>query len=282
MMKILGTKLKEIRKSKGLSQAELAVGICTQATISLIEKKGQVPSTKILLSICQRLDVPMTMVIANETDEVHELLEKAQQLLFDGDFEQCDTVVQMMSVHDLVSTDDYKRYYYYQGQLKLLANQKPDDALFFFNRALNQYIVSPNDIYGVLCTIGISRSYLLKNAPDRARLYVQQAIDSLASIELSTAVPLQVELLIYSSLATVYHELREEFIAADYAHQAINRAVDQKSLYLLDYLYLILGQSEQIVNHQQALIDLTTAQTLAKLRRHSDILKQVEHQLHIS
>jgi len=116
-MKILGTKLKEIRKANGLSQAELAAGICTQATISLIEKKGQVPSTKILLSICQRLGVPMTMVIANETDEVHELLDKVQGLLFDGDFKQGEIVIQAISIHELVSADDYKRYYYYQGQL---------------------------------------------------------------------------------------------------------------------------------------------------------------------
>ncbi len=281
-MKILGTKLKEIRKANGLSQAELAAGICTQATISLIEKKGQVPSTKILLSICQRLGVPMTMVIANETDEVHELLDKVQGLLFDGDFKQGEIVIQAISIHELVSADDYKRYYYYQGQLKLLADQKPDDALFFFNRAFNQYIISPTDVYGVLCTIGISRSYLLKNAPDRARLYVQQAVESLTGIELTVAVDLQLELTIYGSLAAIYHELHEEKTAAKYAHQAIDRAVGQKSLYLLDYLYLILGQAERVDNQQQALADLATAQTLATVRQHTGILEQVKNQLHSS
>lgn len=40
-MRILGDKLKQIRKARGMSQAELAKGICTQATISLIEKKNR-------------------------------------------------------------------------------------------------------------------------------------------------------------------------------------------------------------------------------------------------
>lgn len=58
-MRILGDKLKQIRKARGMSQAELAKGICTQATISLIEKKEQVPSTKILLEICKRLEITL-------------------------------------------------------------------------------------------------------------------------------------------------------------------------------------------------------------------------------
>jgi Helix-turn-helix. len=38
-MKILGEKIRHYRKLRGISQSELADGICTQATVSLIEKK---------------------------------------------------------------------------------------------------------------------------------------------------------------------------------------------------------------------------------------------------
>ena len=36
-MKKLGEKIKNIRRSKGLTQNELAEGICTQATVSNLE-----------------------------------------------------------------------------------------------------------------------------------------------------------------------------------------------------------------------------------------------------
>ncbi len=36
----------EKRKARGLSQSELAKGICTQVTVSRFEKNGQVPTFK--------------------------------------------------------------------------------------------------------------------------------------------------------------------------------------------------------------------------------------------
>lgn len=41
----------EARKAKGLSQTELAEGICTQATLSRFENNGRVPSLKILIQL---------------------------------------------------------------------------------------------------------------------------------------------------------------------------------------------------------------------------------------
>ncbi len=40
-----------------MTQKELAEGICTQATISNIEKAGKVPAITLLLAIADRLDI---------------------------------------------------------------------------------------------------------------------------------------------------------------------------------------------------------------------------------
>ncbi|MEO3456534.1 helix-turn-helix transcriptional regulator [Levilactobacillus brevis] len=42
-MRLLGSKVKQYRKQKNLSQQELADGICTQATVSLMEKRIRFP-----------------------------------------------------------------------------------------------------------------------------------------------------------------------------------------------------------------------------------------------
>ncbi|WP_218571566.1 helix-turn-helix transcriptional regulator, partial [Klebsiella michiganensis] len=49
----------EKRKARGLSQSELAKGICTQVTVSRFETNGHVPNLKILLQLCHRLELPL-------------------------------------------------------------------------------------------------------------------------------------------------------------------------------------------------------------------------------
>lgn len=278
-MRILGDKLKQIRKARGMSQAELADGICTQATISLIEKKNQVPSTKILLEICRRLEITLDSVIVQEDDQLHGLLSRIQALLFTNEFKKAHDLIQQIYTNQLDKADDYKRYYYFQGQIKLLLENKPDDALFFFNRAFNQYVVSQTDAYGILCIIGISKSYLMKDALERVRIYAEQAVEMLERSDLLDLADFQVELQVYNDLAGILFELKDYEGAIKYAQLAIDEAINQQSLYLLDALYFILGRAEYALHRENALQDLTVAKTLALIRHHPEIISQVDQQL---
>lgn len=277
-MRILGDKLKQIRKARGMSQAELAKGICTQATISLIEKKEQVPSTKILLEICKRLEITLDSVIVQEDDQLHVLLSRVQALLSTNEFKKARDLIQQIYTDQLVKADDYKRYYYFQGQIKLLLENKPDDALFFFNRAFNQYVVSQTDVYGILCIIGISKSYLMKGALERVRIYAEQAVEMLENYDPLAMADFQVELQIYNHLAGILFELKDYEGAIKYAQLAIDEAIDKQSLYLLDALYFILGRAEYALHRENALQDLTVAKTLALIRHHPEIIVQVDQQ----
>lgn len=277
-MRILGDKLKQIRKARGMSQAELAKGICTQATISLIEKKEQVPSTKILLEICKRLEITLDSVIVQEDDQLHVLLSRVQALLSTNEFKKARDLIQQIYTDQLVKADDYKRYYYFQGQIKLLLENKPDDALFFFNRAFNQYVVSQTDVYGILCIIGISKSYLMKGALERVRIYAEQAVEMLENSDPLAMADFQVELQIYNHLAGILFELKDYEGAIKYAQLAIDEAIDKQSLYLLDALYFILGRAEYALHRENALQDLTVAKTLALIRHHPEIIVQVDQQ----
>ncbi|MFD2170163.1 helix-turn-helix domain-containing protein [Tumebacillus lipolyticus] len=55
----LGQKIKQIRMKKGVTQIELARGLCTPSMISQIESDRARPSYKILFAISERLDVPL-------------------------------------------------------------------------------------------------------------------------------------------------------------------------------------------------------------------------------
>lgn len=73
-LRILGDKVRYYRKLKGLSQAELAANICTQATISLIEKRNKVPSMNILMRLIGRLGIQLDDIVVEHHDRVQQLL----------------------------------------------------------------------------------------------------------------------------------------------------------------------------------------------------------------
>lgn len=70
-MIILGAKLKNARIAKGLSQKELAEGICTQATISQMENHNKVPTMSIFVDICKRLEISQAEITSDDDSEIN-------------------------------------------------------------------------------------------------------------------------------------------------------------------------------------------------------------------
>jgi transcriptional regulator with XRE-family HTH domain len=80
----VGKKIKELRKTSGLSQEELAHGICTQAQISKIEKGDVFPYASTLYQISQKLGVDVNYFFDIGTtprlDYVQEVFQQLQIL----------------------------------------------------------------------------------------------------------------------------------------------------------------------------------------------------------
>lgn len=73
---MVGKKLYYIRKLKGLTQTELARGICSISYLSKIENGHEIPSQDIVMQLCQRLGVTI-----NELDSSAELRDFENELL---------------------------------------------------------------------------------------------------------------------------------------------------------------------------------------------------------
>lgn len=65
----LGEKVKKRRKEIGLTQIDLAEGICTQAMISRLEKLRVRPSRDLMEKLVERLEVPMTYFYGENSRE---------------------------------------------------------------------------------------------------------------------------------------------------------------------------------------------------------------------
>jgi len=71
-----GKAIRAARKKMRLSQVELAEGITTQATISLVENQNRVPNADVLLAILDRLNLEISEFVSGDF-----LTQKAKELL---------------------------------------------------------------------------------------------------------------------------------------------------------------------------------------------------------
>ena len=86
----------EKRKARGLSQSELAKGICTQVTVSRFEKNGQVPTLKILIQLCNRLELPLGELfprVGIKQPEILEKMEEAEFFLITSEHDQLQSIL---------------------------------------------------------------------------------------------------------------------------------------------------------------------------------------------
>lgn len=88
----LGDTLRELRKQKGLSQEDLAEGICSPVSISRIENGNQIPSQPVLEALLEKLGTGLYQICnvyyRSEKQQVFE--EKAQAIVDLGDQENMD------------------------------------------------------------------------------------------------------------------------------------------------------------------------------------------------
>lgn len=179
---LLGDKIKEIRLAKGLKQAELAEGICTQASISNLEKKSTVPSLTILLAISKRLNIDFDDLV-----EYVALNEKYNLKLFNQVKKLC-ALFKHKEAYNLLKNEmefskietiyDRKQYYYYLGLTTLMGNKDYTEAHYYFNLVLDgnhDYL----DLVDILAINGIAITYETQGELEKALTYYEKSIEKL-------------------------------------------------------------------------------------------------------
>lgn len=240
-MEILGEKIRQIRKQKHMSQIELSKGICTQATISLIEKKNQVPSTSILLSICERLNVDIQDIIVSESAAVHDQLQVVEELILNDDLKQAENALKAIDSKSLQTNHDFERYYLAWGHLKLILNESPEDALYYYNKSYKQYIDDENSTYALACVLGMGVAYLKKGDLNQAKLYADKGRNILIEVPNILKNKVKLHLTAYYALAIIMKETHQKTKAIAYAKKAIDLAIKQQNMFLLDNFYYLLA-----------------------------------------
>lgn len=242
-MKILGDKIRHYRKLRGISQSELADGICTQATISLIEKKDKIPSMEILVRICERLGITMNLVIVNDDSQIYSIISDIKKSFYQDDFDGINDKLGKLKNINVNNKQEIKLIHFFNGLMEYETSKNYDRAIFDFNRAMNVNIANV-DMYDILIDIFTAKAYINKKSVDEAKVYYDQAKDLIkSSLDKIGDENYHDSILIYDNMADLSLKLDDNQKAAEYANEGILIARREQTLFKLDEMYYYLANA---------------------------------------
>ncbi|WP_164682242.1 helix-turn-helix domain-containing protein [Streptococcus hyointestinalis] len=114
MITDIATLIKVKRKEKGLTQKELAEGICVQAVISKIEKGETTPSVDLFFKLAKKLDIDMSVIssmfdLNNTAHHNGVYSDKVKQLLYMRDYDNLAYVLKTLNPAEM--TEEELLYY---------------------------------------------------------------------------------------------------------------------------------------------------------------------------
>lgn len=276
----LGSIIYNKRREMNLTQIELADDICTQNTISKIEKHNIAPTVNILIKICLKLNLTLNDVFSDfssktsaKEDSALDVLEK-DTLLKDTS----DVAERLSSLEGKLSDNDMKQYELITGVLDYWKGNF-DASLFTLDKVL-QYTKSANDdIYTLLAYLFKGLDYLGQEHDDRAQYYFQMISSACdEDVELKNANELEI-LFICKTLAGSFAEMQSYQTSFDFSQRGLKFANEKYVSYFLDELNYFAALS--IKDDKSKKADYETfnnlAYYLAKVNENSDLLKKIDH-----
>uniref|UniRef100_UPI00344BADDE helix-turn-helix transcriptional regulator n=2 Tax=Carnobacterium maltaromaticum TaxID=2751 RepID=UPI00344BADDE len=238
----LGGKIKKIRLEKGLTQAELAEGICTQASISNLEKNASVPSLLILLEIGNRLNIEFSELSEYAVEQASPavtVFKKVQNLRSQFKLKEAYNLVQELDVNDLKTNHEKKQYYYYLGITSLLGYNKISDATYNFNLGLNLETEAHLEFLDILITNGIGLAYFMESEHEKALTYFEKSLTLLDAFleQTDSSIENGEVLKIYFTSAKFYSEIGNYNKALNLCELSIALQKKLNMNYELDRLY---------------------------------------------
>ncbi|WP_283574358.1 helix-turn-helix domain-containing protein [Limosilactobacillus ingluviei] len=259
-MRLKGDVLKQIRRKRGLSQTALSEGICTQATISLMEKQNRIPKMNILTAICARLDIPVDKIIENDDVSMTSQFDEINLLIVQEDYEEAEARLKKIKVKKLQNDFDKQRYYYLLGVLQVATGQV-DEAIFNFELILTQFSTMSANIYWALTTVGMAMAYEKRGNEERALKFLQRAVTLIDEKQLTGGK--RQWIIIYRNIADLYLKLKQPNDAMAIAGRGIDICREDLTMFLLsDYYQITAKAAELLADRATALQNFTIAKSL--------------------
>lgn len=242
-MMLLGDLIKAKRLENGLTQAELAAGICTQASISNLEKNQRIPPLMTLLAIGNRLNLnfdELSDYAIEQENPTSDVFNRVRTLRKQFKLKEAyDLIIEELPLDKLKTYHKKKQYYYYLGITGLFGYNKISEAHYNFNLALSSESEPNMDFYDILTINGIGLAYYFESEEEKARTYFEKSLvqlDQFMSQMVSLDESIEITKLYYAT-AKFYSEIKEYSKAVDLCSLGIQVQLDQHVNYELEMLY---------------------------------------------
>lgn len=267
------------RHELGLSQQELCSGICTQSTLSKFENNSKVPAMKILIQLCERLNLALADIFANNnTEPTHQKqLELAEFALITTEYRKIQRILDNIDERTLVNQTDKLTFHYLQGYLKALWDFKPLDALFEFNYIFD-LDAAGTSIYTQLAYVGCGLVYSKQHQDDKAEYYFDKVLHQIYQIPATDNRTIgQVLSLVYYS-AHFYAQLKEYETSDQLLQYAYKLCIKYHVTYYLARVVFLRAENGIALDINDAQIAdwLNQAYVFARFNNNQNLLKEIE------
>ncbi|MGI8169662.1 helix-turn-helix domain-containing protein [Enterococcus lactis] len=274
MIKVDGALLKEYRKKKGLTQVQLAEGICEQATVSNIENKNMSPGINILSALCKKLNVEISdILVETEEDKIRKKLSEIQSLNAVSKYKESYEILQTIDQKKVSNSDLLNQILFYQGLLDHLYAKKEDAALFYFNQVLEQ--TTETDIHHLQAAANVAMIYLAKGELDFAKVYVERTLKILNDTDFDNLMVCAV----YYNIATYYSKIENYEKAIQLCEKGIEYNKKHKSTHALEYLLYEIAFCHKQLGEDDYLERYMDAKKVACFNGNDHAVKVIENDL---
>ena len=274
MIKVDGALLKEYRKKKGLTQVQLAEGICEQATVSNIENKNMSPGINILSALCKKLNVEISdILVETEEDKIRKKLSEIQSLNAVSKYKESYEILQTIDQKKVSNSDLLNQILFYQGLLDHLYAKKEDAALFYFNQVLEQ--TTETDIHHLQAAANVAMIYLATGELDFAKVYVERTLKILNDTDFDNLMVCAV----YYNIATYYSKIENYEKAIQLCEKGIEYNKKHKSTHSLEYLLYEIAFCHKQLGEDDYLERYMDAKKVACFNGNDHAVKVIENDL---
>ncbi|MFC7786744.1 MULTISPECIES: helix-turn-helix domain-containing protein [unclassified Rossellomorea] len=249
---VVGQKIKELRKNIGLSQEELAEGICTQAQISKIEKGDVFPYASTLFLISRKLGVDVNYFfdigMTPRLDYVQEVSKQLQIARRSMNYKEMKEIVTAEEENPLFFNNNrnLQLLQWHKGIYQYELNKNVEKAEEILREAISlshttDKIWTEREIE-ILLTIGVMYS---EEGDWKKALEIYQEVKT-HILALPNLHDFTLRTRLYYNIARVLTRLKNFDESIQYCNEAIDWCVLKDNMYLLGELHYHIGYNYEL------------------------------------
>jgi len=252
-MKNLGMVLKELRKSKHLTQKELSEGVCAQSMLSAIENDVYVPNANLLINLSKKLGVDLDEISLSTNFEIssqEEFNETVEKLCNEHQYTELKAfLLQDDVINDLKTSQQIQSYYYYLGVSQLQTN-----SIFSAIQSLKLSLAEASgtrlSTLSRLAYAAISYVYALQGQKESAADNLDLVFNNWDEYNYD-----ENQNILYYSAALIYFKMNDYQSSTAYLVDGISFITKHDSHYMLANCYFLLARLSKVAHNDNERVE---------------------------